>query len=98
MTTRSQQAKKSILMPKTPVSKPLVDENANQVIQAPKKSIVMQQNEGATNEGEPNLQDQVAFLTRELMAMKADKEKKPSLQSQKEIYSGPNSYSFRTID
>lgn len=93
MTPRST-PKKSILMPNSPETK---NEILEPVIQAPKKSIVMQQ-EGTTNEGEANLQDQVAFLTRELMAMKADKEKKPSLQSQKEIYSGPNSYSFRMID
>ena len=92
MTTRSA-PKKSILMPKT-----RVEDTTETTIQVPKKSIVMQQNENATNEGEPNLQDQVAFLTREIMAMKADKDKKPSLQSQKETYSGPNSYSFRTID
>lgn len=85
-------AKKSILMPESPVTE------IPEVTQVPKKSIVMQQNKSETNEGESNLQDQVAFLTRELMAMKADKDKKPSLQSQKEIYSGPNSYSFRTID
>lgn len=96
MTTRSQ-AKKSILMPKTPVSKTNVDEKIENT-QAPKKSIVMQQNENTSNEGDASLQDQVAFLTRELMQLKADKDKKPALQSQKEIYSGPNSYSFRMID
>ena len=94
MTTRSApKPKKSILMPET-----LVSENKNPTIQVPKKSIVMQQDENANDEGESSIQDQVAFLTRELMQMKADKDKKPSLQSQKEIYSGPNSYSFRMID
>ena len=92
MKTKSQ-AKKSILMPKTPSV-----EEITQTVPTPKKSIVMQQNENVTSEGESNLQDQVAFLTRELMQLKSDKDKKPGLQSQKEIYSGQNSYSFRMID
>lgn len=57
MTTRSApKPKKSILMPETPKNEIL-----EPAIQAPKKSIVMQQ-ENETIEGESNLQDQVAFF------------------------------------